>query len=56
MTSLDARARDALLSVSTATLTTVLLKLGLRRVWMRGPQPLEPGRRQLARQGLPVHR
>jgi regulator of RNase E activity RraA len=30
----------ALSGVSTATLTTVLLKKGLRRVWMRGPRPL----------------
>ena len=26
--------------VSTATLTTVLLKMGLRNVWLRGPAPL----------------
>jgi len=30
--------------VSTATLTTVLLKNGLRNVWMRGPFPLAPPR------------
>jgi regulator of RNase E activity RraA len=29
--------------VSTATLTTILLKRGLRRVWMRGSRPLAPG-------------
>ncbi len=38
---------DALLSalkdVSTATLTTVLLKKGIRRSWMQGPKPLAPG-------------
>ena len=28
--------------VSTATLTTVLLKKGLRNVWLRGPRPLRP--------------
>ncbi len=28
--------------LSTATITTVLLKKGLRNVWMRGPQPLQP--------------
>ncbi|MEO6746441.1 MAG: ribonuclease activity regulator RraA [Caldimonas sp.] len=33
----------ALESVTTATLTTVLLKLGLRNVWMRGTRPLAPG-------------
>jgi regulator of RNase E activity RraA len=30
----------ALSRVSTATITTVLLKKGLRNVWMRGPRPL----------------
>ena len=34
---------DALKSVSTATITTVLLKHGLRRVWMRGTRPIRPG-------------
>lgn len=33
---------DALSHVTTATLTTVLLKKGLRRVWMRGSRPLMP--------------
>jgi len=32
----------ALRHVTTATLTTVLLKKGLRRVWMRGSRPLRP--------------
>ena len=31
------------LSVTTATLTTILLKKGLRNVWLRGPKPLRPG-------------
>jgi regulator of RNase E activity RraA len=31
---------SALAEVSTATITTVLLKKGLRNVWMRGPRPL----------------
>ena len=35
--------RDALTGVSTATLTTVLLKKGLRNVWMRGTRPLRDG-------------
>ena len=30
-------------SISTATLTTVLLKKGVRSVWMKGPAPLRPG-------------
>jgi regulator of RNase E activity RraA len=34
---------DALKPVSTATITTVLLKHGLRRVWMSGPRPIRPG-------------
>jgi regulator of RNase E activity RraA len=33
----------ALQHVCTATLTTVLLKKGLRNVWMRGTRPLAPG-------------
>jgi hypothetical protein len=31
--------------VSTATITTVLLKKGLRNVWMRGSRPLRPGQK-----------
>ena len=34
---------DALKGVATATLTTVLLKKGLRNVWLRGTRPLAPG-------------
>ena len=37
---LDAAARIALEAVTTATLTTVLLKKGLRNVWIRGALPL----------------
>ena len=33
----------ALQGVSTGTLTTVLLKKGLRNVWLRGTRPLAPG-------------
>ncbi len=40
---LDRATIDALAGVSTATLTTVLLKKGLRNVWLRGPKPLRPG-------------
>ena len=32
--------RDRLTGVSTATITTVLLKKGIRRTYMRGPKPL----------------
>ena len=38
---------DALRTVSTATLTTVLLKKGLRKVWMRGTKPIRPGQPRL---------
>lgn len=37
---LDQQIVDALSTVSTATITTLLLKKGLRNVWMRGPRPL----------------
>ena len=40
---LDRSTLDALANVSTATLTTILLKKGLRNVWMRGTPPLRPG-------------
>jgi regulator of RNase E activity RraA len=39
---LDRSIVDALSGVTTATLTTVLLKKGLRNVWMRGTRPLRP--------------
>lgn len=38
---LEAKVIRALSRISTATITTVLLKKGLRNVWMRGPQPIE---------------
>ena len=37
---LDVQVIETLRQLSTATLTTVLLKKGLRNVWMRGPRPL----------------
>jgi regulator of RNase E activity RraA len=37
----------ALMKVSTATITTVLLKKGLRNVWMRGAKPLKDGQPRL---------
>jgi regulator of RNase E activity RraA len=40
---LEPRIVDTLRGITTATLTTVLLKTGLRNVWMRGTKPLEPG-------------
>jgi regulator of RNase E activity RraA len=39
---LDAAVIAQLEGVSTATLTTVLLKKGLRNVWLRGTRPLRP--------------
>ena len=41
--SLDTTVVQALSGVSTATITTVLLKKGLRNVWLRGTRPLAPG-------------
>jgi regulator of RNase E activity RraA len=41
------KAVEVLSGVSTATLTTVLLKKGLRNVWMRGTRPLKPGQPRL---------
>ena len=37
---------EALSQVTTATLTTILLKKGLRNVWLRGTRPLRPGLRR----------
>ena len=34
--------------ISTATITTVLLKRGLRNVWMRGPRRLQPDQPRIA--------
>ncbi len=45
--SLDPKIVEALAAVSTATLTTILLKKGLRNVWMRGAKPLRPGGKRL---------
>ncbi|HEX7928791.1 MAG TPA: ribonuclease activity regulator RraA, partial [bacterium] len=39
---LDAKAIEALRGVTTATITTILLKKGLRNVWMRGTRPIRP--------------
>ncbi|KWR87215.1 ribonuclease activity regulator RraA [Cupriavidus sp. IDO] len=44
---LDESVIKALQGVTTATLTTVLLKHGLRNVWLRGTQPLAPGQPRL---------
>jgi len=39
----DADIKNILAGVTTATLTTILLKKGLRNVWMRGALPIKPG-------------
>ncbi len=38
---------DSLSQITTATITTILLKKGLRNVWMRGARPLRPGATRL---------
>src|SRR5579863_5524344 len=45
--SLTPEAIATLSRVTTATITTVLLKKGLRNVWMRGARPLKPGMARL---------
>lgn len=46
-TPLDPMAMRMLALISTATLTTILLKKGLRNVWMRGTRPLRAGQPRL---------
>ena len=38
---------EILKGVSTATISTVLLKKGLRNIWMRGTRPLKPGQARI---------
>lgn len=44
---LDPKAIAILSKVTTATLTTILLKKGLRNVWLRGTKPLKAGQPRL---------
>lgn len=44
---MDDKLFAALAKISTATITTVLLRKGLRNVWVRGTQPLRPGQGRL---------
>src|ERR1700723_2319074 len=44
---LDEKTIATLAVTATATLTTVLLKKGLRNVWLRGTRPLSPGQKRL---------
>ena len=43
MTSLNPKTRTKLMTVSTATLTTVLFKRGFKNVYLHGPQRMNPG-------------
>jgi regulator of RNase E activity RraA len=45
---LSSQERETLEGVTTATITTILLKKGLRNVWMRGTRPLAPDQPRLA--------
>ena len=45
---MDAKTKATLEGISTATLTTVLLKKGLRNVWLRGAFPKQPGQKRVA--------
>jgi regulator of RNase E activity RraA len=44
---LDASARQTLLGIGVGTITTILLKKGLRNIWMRGTLPLRPGQERI---------
>ena len=44
---LDRKTIETLEGIATATITTVLLKKGLRNVWMRGTRPLQPGQKRI---------
>ncbi len=44
---LDQETIATLTGIATATLTTVLLKKGLRNVWLRGTKPLRPGQKRV---------
>jgi regulator of RNase E activity RraA len=44
---LDQNTIETLSGVATATLTTVLLKKGLRNVWLRGARPIRPGQKRV---------
>jgi regulator of RNase E activity RraA len=45
--SITTEAIETLKQVSTATITTILLKKGLRNVWLRGSRPLRQGQPRL---------
>jgi regulator of RNase E activity RraA len=45
--STDDELTASLADITTATITTILLKRGLRNVWLRGTRPLRPGQKRL---------
>ena len=49
---LDKKVVSTLSRITTATITTLLLKKGLRNVWMRGTIPLNPGQPRLVGQAF----
>jgi regulator of RNase E activity RraA len=54
MTAPDSPQLAALAGVTTATLTTILLKKGLRNVWIRGAFPIAPGTPRVAGRAFTV--
>jgi regulator of RNase E activity RraA len=42
----DTEAFEVLKTITTATITTILLKRGLRNIWLRGTKPLRPGQQR----------
>src|SRR5471032_2261910 len=49
---MDTNVKNILAGISTATLTTVLLKKGLRNVWLRGAFPKQPGQTRVGGSGF----
>ncbi len=54
MTPSESPLLTALAGVTTATITTILLKKGLRNIWIRGAFPLAPGTRRVAGRAFTV--
>lgn len=51
---LDKALADALRATSTGTITTVLLKKGIRRTWMRGPRPFYHAGERIVGKAFPL--
>ncbi|TDR94499.1 ribonuclease activity regulator RraA [Enterovirga rhinocerotis] len=51
---LDKAIADALRATSTGTITTILLKKGVRRTWMRGPKPTFHASERIVGQAFPL--